>query len=121
VNHVDTTPANDDLFHALAARARATSDGTLVLVVIVGLTAVIVVAALRPPAWLSLASVGVCAAAFGGWGIADRELAERAGNSGRGTVNVLRAVRFLAILGGTCAAIVIAFRVLGAALGTWIS
>jgi hypothetical protein len=38
---VNTTPANDDLFHALAARARATSDGTLALVVIVGLTAVI--------------------------------------------------------------------------------
>lgn len=118
---MDSTPANDDLFHALAARARATSDGTLAVVVIVGLTAAIVVAAIHPSAWLPLACVGVCAAAFGAWGIADRELAERADISGRGTVRVLRGVRFLAVLGGTCAAIVIAFRVLGAALGTWIS
>ena len=121
MNHMDARPTNDDLFHALAARARATTDGTLVLLVIVGLTAAIAVAVLRPPAWLLLASAGVCAAAFGGWGIADRELAERTGTSARATVNVLRGVRLLALLGGTCAAIAIAFRVLGAALGTWIS
>ncbi|HEU4720526.1 MAG TPA: hypothetical protein VFS59_04125 [Gemmatimonadaceae bacterium] len=118
---MDARPANDDLFHALAALARATSDGTLVTLVIVGLTAAIVVAVPRPPAWLLLASAGVCAAAFGAWGIADRELAERTGTSGRATVNILRGVRLLALLGGTCAAIVFVFRVLGAALGTWIS
>jgi hypothetical protein len=113
--------ARDDLFHALAARARATSDGVLVLAVIAGLTAAIVVAAWRPAAWMLLGSIGVCAAAFGGWGIADRELAERADTGSRATVTALRAARILALLVGVGAAILAAFRALGAVLGTWIS
>jgi len=112
---------NDDLFHALAARARAASDGALVLTVIAGLTGVILATALRPPAWLLLASAGAGAAAFGAWGIADRELAERSGVAGQATVRLLRGVRFLAAAVGAGAALIAAFRMLGAALGTWIS
>jgi hypothetical protein len=113
--------ANDDLFHVLASRARATSDGALVLLVLAGLTATIIVAAWRPAAWMLLGSIAVCAAAFGGWGIADRELVERAGTGSRTAVTALRGVRLLALLAGVGAALVAAFRVLGAALGTWIS
>lgn len=115
-----TSSANDGLFHVLASRARSTSDGALVLAVIVGLSEAIVVAARRPAGWMLLGSIGVCAAAFGGWGIADRELVERAGG-GRVTVTTLRGVRVLALIAGVGAAIVAAFRVLGAVLGTWIS
>ena len=112
-----TSSANDGLFHVLASRARSTSDGALVLAVIVGLSEAIVVAARRPAAWMLLGSIGVCAAAFGGWGIADRELV----GGGRVTVTTLRGVRVLALIAGVGAAIVAAFRVLGAVLGTWIS
>jgi hypothetical protein len=119
VSHVRAT--NDDLFHVLASRARATSDGALVLVVLVGFTATIVLAVWRPAAWMVLGSLGVCVAAFGGWGIADRELVERGGTGSRATVKALRVVRLLACLVGVGAALVAAFRVLGTALGTWIS
>lgn len=115
------TRANDDLFHALASRVRATSDGALVLAVLAGLTTAIVLAVWRPPAWTILGSLGVCAAAIGAWGIADRELAERAGIGRRVSVSVLRAFRSLAVLVGIAAAAVAAFRVFGAVLGTWIS
>jgi len=115
-----TSSANEGLFHVLASRARATSDGALVLAVIAGLTVTIVVAAWRPTAWMLVGSIGVCAAAFGGWGIADRELVERA-DGRRMTVTALRGVRVLALIAGIGAAFVAAFRVLGAALGTWIS
>ena len=97
------------------------SDGTLVLAVIVGLSVAIVVAFLRVPAWLLLASIGVSAAAFGAWGITDRELSERTGAKGRTVVITLRGLRLVALLTGACAAMVAAFRVLGVALGTWIS
>jgi hypothetical protein len=89
--------------------------------VLAGLTATLVVAAWRPAAWMLLGSIAVCAAAFGGWGIADRELVERAGTGSRAVVTALRGVRLLALLAGIAAALVAAFRVLGAALGTWIS
>jgi hypothetical protein len=112
--------ANHDLFHVLASRARGMSDGALVGLVLGALSA-IVVAAWRPAGWMLLGSIGVCAAAFGGWGIADRELVERAGTGSRGAVTALRGVRLLTLLAGIGAAIVAAFRVLGAALGTWIS
>lgn len=113
--------ARDGLFDVLAARARAMSDGALVIVVLGGLAAAIGVAVWRPAAWMVLGSVGVCAAAFGGWGIADREIVERAGTGGRAALAALRAVRLLALLAGIGAASVAALRMLGAVLGTWIS
>lgn len=113
--------ANDGLFDVLASRARAMSDGTLVIVVLAGLTAAMVVAIWRPAAWMVLGSIGVCAAAFGGWGIADRELVERAVTGGRAALAALRTVRLLALLTGIGAAFVAALRMLGAVLGTWIS
>src|SRR5947208_1900396 len=116
-----TSHSTDDLFHALAARARGTSDGRLVLDVIVGLAAALCIAVWRPPAWLVFGSIAVCAAAFGAWGIADRELAERGATNGSSPVALLRGVRVFSVVLGTCAAIVAALTVLGFALGTWIS
>src|SRR5215207_3603857 len=91
-----TTHPNDDLFHALTSRARATSDGRLVLAVILGLATTIVIALWRPPAWLILGCVGVGTAAFGAWGIADRELAERSVARDVSVV-MLRGVRIVSI------------------------
>ncbi|MFL5617997.1 MAG: hypothetical protein ACJ79A_06315 [Gemmatimonadaceae bacterium] len=115
-----TSHASDDLFHALATRARATSDGRLVLAVISGLAATLGMAVWRPVGWLIIGSIGVCAAAFGAWGIADRELAERGAMNGSSVV-VLRVVRVVSVVLGACAALVAALVVLGAVLGTWIS
>jgi hypothetical protein len=118
VTTTDRAPGNDDLFHALAARARAASDGSLVLAVILGLAATLGIALWRPVAWLLLVSLGVVAAAFGAWGIADRELADHS----RGiSATLLRGVRLLSVVVGACAASVAALKVLGAVLGTWIS
>ena len=115
-----TSHSGDDLFGALASRARATSDGRLVGAVICGLAATIGIAIWRPFGWLVIASIGLCAAAFGAWGIADRELAERAAMRGSSTV-VLRVVRVGSVIVGVCAAIAAVLVVLGGALGTWIS
>jgi hypothetical protein len=115
-----STNSDDDLFHTLAARARATSDGRLVLAVIVGLTTTLGIAVWQPPAWLLLGSIAIGAAAFGAWGIADRELGEHA-ETRRLSGGLLRIVRVASLVVGACAAIVAAFAMLGVALGTWIS
>ena len=115
-----TSRSSDDLFGALAARARATSDGQLVLAVICGLAATIGIAIWRPFGWMVIGGIGLCGAAFGAWGIADRELAEREAVRGSSAV-VLRVVRVASVIVGTCAAILAALVMLGGALGTWIS
>ena len=115
-----TSHAGDDLFHALAVRARTTSDGRLVIAVICGLAAALGLAVWRPAGWLVVASLGVCAAAFGAWGIADRELAERGATNGFSSV-VLRGVRVVCAVLGSSAVIVAALTMLGVMLGTWIS
>ena len=115
-----STSPDEDLFHTLAARARATSDGRLVLAVIVGLAITLGIAVWQPPASLLLGSVAIGAAAFGAWGISDRELAEHDA-ARRLSSGVLRFVRVVSLVVGVVAAIVAAFAVLGVALGTWIS
>lgn len=112
--------SSDDLFGALAARARATSDGRLAFAVIGGLAATLGMAVWRPFGWLVIGGVGLCVAAFGAWGIADRELAERSARSAPSVV-VLHLVRVGSVVVGSCAAILAVLVVLGGALGTWIS
>src|SRR5688572_18820639 len=87
----------------LATRARATSDGRLVLDVALGVLAAVLLGALRPAAWLILASAATCFAAFGIWGIADRELRERENAPRTRLVPILTAVRALATLMGALA------------------
>jgi hypothetical protein len=115
-----TSHSSDDLFGALAARARATSDGALAVAVIGGLAATLAVAIWHPFAWRVLGSFGICATAFGAWGIADRELGERSTTSGASVV-VLRFVRAGSVVVGSCAALLAVLVMLGGALGTWIS
>ena len=112
--------ADEDLFHTLASRARATSDGRLALAVILGLAVTLGIAVWRPPAWPLLGSIGVGAAAFGAWGIVDRGLAEHC-TMHRLSTRVLRIGRVVSLVAGACAALVAAFAMLGVVLGTWIS
>jgi len=115
-----TSHTSDDIFHALASRARSTSDGRLVLAVIGGLAAAIGMAVWRPIGWMVVAGIGVCAAAFGAWGIADRELTEREATRAPSHV-MLHVVRVTSVIVGTGAAVLAVLVMLAGALGTWIS
>ena len=105
----------------LAARARAASDGRLVVDVIAGCCVALGVAVWRPSGWITLLGVAVCLAAFGVWGIADRELRERAKEPGILAVRALSVVRVAAAALGALAGVTAIFATLGIALGTWIS
>lgn len=73
--HADAEDARLD--ELLAARARAASDGRLVIDVIIGAALVGAALVWRPFAWVVMGSVGCCLLAFGAWGISDREIRER--------------------------------------------
>jgi hypothetical protein len=62
-------------------------------------------------------------AAFGTWGIAEREIQERASATGSAhrVVTALRVLQGISIAAGILAAVVAGFAVLGIALGTIIS
>ena len=105
----------------LVARARSASDGRLVLDVVVGALIALGMGMWRPNGWISLTAGALCLVAFGFWGIADRELRERASHSPPAIVFVLRTVRAAAALAGALAAATALFAGLGVALGTWIS
>ena len=108
---------------ALAARARAASDGRLALDVLVGLVAAISLAVWRPMAWPIGLSVGVALASFGTWGIAEREIQDRLRNAHMAgpAVRVFRAAQALSIVVGTLAVLTAGFALVGMALGTIIS
>src|SRR4051812_7677506 len=97
----------------LAARARAASDGRLVADVIAGCCAALGVTVWRPAGWLALLGVSVCLTAFGVWGIADRELRERANAPRARVVRVLATLRVAAAGAGA----VPALPALGGAVG----
>jgi hypothetical protein len=105
----------------LAARARAASDGRLVIDVMAGCCAALGVGLWHPAGWLVLLGASLGLAAFGAWGIADRELRERANASSAVGVRVLAVVRAAAAVAGAVAAVGAMFALLGIALGTWIS
>jgi len=119
------TPASRDanLREFLRTRARSASDGRLALDAGLGFLATIAVVIWRPGGWHLMACIGLCFAAFGGWGIADRELHEREGRStdtGIG-LRLLRAGRAIAAGIGAVAGGLLLVGLLGIALGTWIS
>jgi hypothetical protein len=105
----------------LAARARAASDGRLVVDVVVGCGVALGAAVWQPVGWFVLLGVSVCLAAFGAWGIVDRELREREKAPGARVVRVLSIVRVAVAALGALAAVTALFSVLGVVLGTWIS
>jgi hypothetical protein len=104
----------------LAARARAASDGRLVLDVVGGLLVAGAALLWRPAGWILLLSAALCFAAFGAWGIADRELGERTTTIGMST-RALRLLRLLAVAIGGTAAVTLLLAALGVVLGPLIS
>src|SRR5258705_7929275 len=116
----DTPITNASLPAVLAARARAASDGRLALDVAGGLAAALGVAIWRPTAWQIVLGAAVGIAAFGTWGIAQREIDERtaAASAGHRIVVVLRALQGISIAAGILAAALAGFFVLSVGLRT---
>ena len=115
------TQANDQpltLATVLVRRARAASDGRLVLDAVGGLIAGAVALVLHPPGWPTIASAATCFLAFGVWGITDRTVRESgAGARGRALRTLRGAAVALGILGG----VALAVTAMATMLGTWIS
>ena len=105
----------------LMARARSASDGRLVADVIGGFLLATLAAVFRFHGWPVVLSAGICFAAFGAWGIADREVRERASGPRTRLVGALEYLRVLSAVLGGLAALAMIFGALGLALGTWIS
>ena len=106
----------------LVARARAASDGRLVADVLLGAATALGFAVWRPTGWLSIGGAALALAAFGLWGIVDREVRDRSATAASGRVpRLLRAARVMVSIAGICSAMVAVFAALGVALGTWIS
>lgn len=85
-----------------------------------GILAFVAVSVWRPGGWVLLASAAACFASFGLWGIADRELRERAATPSPGA-RLLRVLRAGVALTGALAGIALLLAGLALALGTWIS
>jgi hypothetical protein len=103
----------------LARRARHASDRRLALDVAAGLLAAALVAVLRPPLWIPLVALALALAAFGVWGILDRETAD-ATSSGR-NARPMRLARAIVGVAGAVAALFFGVTLFFALLGPIIS
>ena len=104
----------------LANRARNASDSRLALDAGGGLVVAATLLVWRPAWWILPVCAALCFAAFGMWGIADRELLEPKGaNASRD--RLLSVLRTFAAAMGSLAALVLIFGVLGLLLGTIVS
>jgi hypothetical protein len=114
-------PVDLSLPEFLAQRARNASDARLCLHTAVGLIAIAAAIVLARTGSLLLGLAGTCFVAFGSWGIADRELAER-----RPAISWVGAAALLIVRGGAgllglVAALALLFGGLAIMLGTVIS
>jgi hypothetical protein len=110
--------ASESLVQFLTSRARNASEGRLVVDVAVGTLAMVAVLFWHPWGWLPLLSAAVGLAAFGSWGILDRELGERAAAAGIAS-RLLRAARIVAGAIGWIAFIAFILSVIALGLGEW--
>jgi hypothetical protein len=110
----------ENLFEFLRRRARRASDGRLVVDVALGSAVSAALLIWRPAGWRLWLSIAVVLAAFGAWGMADRELGERAPADGAGSL-LLRGGRALAGVVGWLAFAAFVFGAIRLTLGTWIS
>ena len=116
-----TLRSDANLPDALVARARAASDGRLALDAAGGLFVALGIAAWHPRMWLIPFSAAICFAAYGAWGIADRELRERADVASLLVTRTLRVTCVIAAAIGAIGTATALFAVLAIVLGNWIS
>ena len=103
----------------LAHRARTASDRRLVADAVGGILVATAVAIWRPGTWVLLLCAALCFAAFGLWGIADREWTDRSTHARN--VRTLGILRTAAAVLGALAGAGLLLSGLSLALGTWIS
>jgi hypothetical protein len=110
---------DESLRSVLAERARAASDGRLIFDVAAGLLVVLAIGIWRPHAWIVPLNLGIALAAYGAWGLADREIAERAAAADLRLVRALRLFQGVTLVAGVLSAAVACFGILGIGLGKW--
>ncbi len=110
---------NESLRSVLAERARAASDTRLILDVAAGLLVILAIAIWHPRIWVAPLCMGATLAAYGAWGLADREIAERAAAADGRFARSLRILRGFAVVAGVLAAVVACFAILKIGLGEW--
>jgi hypothetical protein len=110
---------NESLRSILAERARAASDTRLILDVAAGLLVVLAIAIWHPRSWVVPLSMGSTLAAYGAWGLIDREIAERVAGADDRLLRALRVLRGFAVVAGVASACVACFAILGIGLGEW--
>ena len=88
-----------------------------------GVVAAVCLALWRPMAWPIGLCIGVGLASFGTWGIAEREIQERAltADASHRAVRIFRVLQGISIVAAVLAVLVAGFVLLGIALGTIIS
>lgn len=119
---MDTSPrANASLPELLTQRARGASDVRLALDAGVGTLVAVAAGIWRGPAWVLIMCAALCFAAFGAWGIADRELHDPSFPESAAAGVALRCVRAVAVIAGALAALTLIFGLVAVGLGTWIS
>jgi hypothetical protein len=102
----------------LAGRARQSSDRRLAADAAIGVVVASALAVLRPPLWFPLAALAATLAAYGAWGILDREVRD-AGSPSR--TRLLQWARVIVALLGAAAAMTFGLTLFGALLGPIIS
>lgn len=116
-----TSPRVDaSLPELLTQRARGASDMRLALDAGAGALVAIAAGIWRGPAWMLIMCAALCFAAFGAWGIADRELRDPSIPSNAAVGMALRSVRALAVIVGVLAALTLMFGTLAIGLTGWI-
>jgi hypothetical protein len=103
----------------LARRARGASDARLIVDAIVGFVVAVAALLAQRPGWYLFTSAGICFLSYGAWGIADRELSERAAAAPAARWLVL--ARIVAAVVGFAAVILLVLGAFGVALGRIIS
>jgi hypothetical protein len=110
------------LAEVLSSRARSASDLRLALDAMGGVTAASAAMVWRPFGWFFVVSAATCFAAFGLWGIADRELNNPLRRPPRVVIALLKAVRVVAVVAGGVAAVALICAIVAIPLGkSWMS
>jgi hypothetical protein len=122
---METVDNQQDLSALWRRTAHRSTDGQLVACVVVGLVAIVglitamLLGVSQAFRWWPVGLPAVLAAAFGTWGIADRELSERLANGA--VPRALVVVRWLSAALGAAVGVVTALVFLRLTIGTWIS
>ena len=103
----------------LARRARSASDAHLVVDAVIGFVVAIASLLAQGPAWYLFTSAGICFLSFGLWGMADRELGERAATAP--AARWLMLARAASAIVGFVAVLMLVMGALGIAIGRVIS